>query len=360
MKTGKSLTELAAELDRQNKEKHDYVASTTHLEMKVEDDRTKIGGDAKLKLHVDGHGEFPLREIAHDQIAGRLQIPSKYYDRMRTEAPALLARNVNHWFREKPEARMVRTMDGSARAFLSDRFRPIENYDIGRVTIETLLGMKAKVESAEITEKRMYIKAFAPALTTKIPIVGDVVSAGIIVTNSEVGHGAFKVEPMVMVLRCTNGLIANMASMKRYHVGRRHMEFEEATELFTNATREADDKVLMMKARDIVQGAFQRATFEAIVQKMSDAFQNKITAKVVDAVEVTREKFGLRDEEKDDILQVLIRRGDLSQYGLVDAITEASQRVDDYDRATELERLGGVVLELPQRDWSEIAEAKAA
>lgn len=365
MKTGKSLTELAAELDRQNKEKHDYVASTTHLEMiPTHDHGSGVDHDLKtvplVELKVNGYGQFPLREIAHDQIAGRLQIPSKYYERMRTEAPRLLADNVNHWFKEKPEARMVRTLDGSARAFLSDRFRPIENYDIGRVTVETLLGMKAQVESAEITERRMYIKAFAPGLTTKVPKVNDIVSAGIVVTNSEVGHGAFKVEPMIMVLRCTNGLIANMASLKHYHVGRRHSEFEEATELFTNATREADDKVLMMKARDIVRGAFQRATFEAIVNKMGEAFGNKITGNVVDAVEVTRAKFGLRDEEKDDILQVLIRRGDLSQYGLIDAITEASQRVTDYDRATELERLGGVVLELPQKDWREIAEAKAA
>lgn len=365
MKTGKSLTELAAELDRQNKAKRDFVTPTNDLEMTDASDpadKTEDGTNhnPQLALRVNGYGAFPVRDIAHEQIAGRLQIPQKYYDRMRVESPTLLTQNVNHWFKEKPEHRMVRTLDGEARAFLSNRYRPIENYDIGRVTVETLLGMKATVESAEITDRRMYIKAFAPALTTKIPKVGDVVSAGIIVTNSEVGQGAFKVEPMIMVLRCSNGMIANMASMKNYHVGRSHGEMAEATELFTNATREADDRVLMMKARDIVQGAFQRATFEAIVQRMAAAHENKITGDVVQAVEITRSKFGLRDEEKNDILQVLIRRGDLSQYGLIDAITEASQRVVDYDRATELERMGGTVLELPQRDWSEIATAKAA
>ena len=29
----------------------------------------------------------------------------------------------------------------------------------------------------------------------------------------------------------------------------------------------------------------------------------------------------------------------------------------DYDRATDMERLGGVVLELPKSDWSVISEA---
>lgn len=356
MKTGKSLTELAAELERQSKAKRDFVSPTNDLEIEYAPSHETD----KLGLRVNGFGTFGIRDIAHEQIAGRLQIPQKYYDKMRADAPELLTRNVNHWFKERPEQRMVRTLDGSARAFLSGRYRPIENDDIGRVTIETLIGMGAKVESAEITERRMYIKAFAPALTTKIPTVGDIVSAGIIVTNSEVGHGAFKVEPMIMVLRCTNGLIVNASSMRKYHVGRSHGEAEEATEMFTNATREADDKVLMMKAHDIVKASFQRATFEAVVGRMAQAHANKITGDVVQAVEVTREKFGLREGEKNDILQVLIRRGDLSQYGMVDAITEASQRVEDYDRATELERLGGAVLELGPRDWSVIAEAKAA
>jgi hypothetical protein len=38
----------------------------------------------------------------------------------------------------------------------------------------------------------------------------------------------------------------------------------------------------------------------------------------------------------------------LSQWGLVNAITRTSQDVTDYDRATELERLGGVVLDMAQ------------
>ena len=36
---------------------------------------------------------------------------------------------------------------------------------------------------------------------------------------------------------------------------------------------------------------------------------------------------------------------DLSHYGLVNAVTRASQDIEDYNRATELERIGGVLLE---------------
>lgn len=36
---------------------------------------------------------------------------------------------------------------------------------------------------------------------------------------------------------------------------------------------------------------------------------------------------------------------DFSHYGLVNAVTRSSQDVQDYNRATELERVGGILLE---------------
>jgi len=47
----------------------------------------------------------------------------------------------------------------------------------------------------------------------------------------------------------------------------------------------------------------------------------------------------------------------LSGYGLVNAVTGYSQEVDDYDRATEFEELGGKLLELSSSEWKHLAEA---
>jgi hypothetical protein len=57
------------------------------------------------------------------------------------------------------------------------------------------------------------------------------------------------------------------------------------------------------------------------------------------------------------VLAHLIRGGDLSQWGLVSAVTRFSQDVADYDRATELERIGGRIVELPKADWLRLAAA---
>jgi hypothetical protein len=46
-------------------------------------------------------------------------------------------------------------------------------------------------------------------------------------------------------------------------------------------------------------------------------------------------------------------RNDL--WGLANAVTRSSQDVEDYDQATEMEKLGAKVIELDKRDWNCVA-----
>lgn len=348
MKTGRTLVEMAQELERQKNAKRDFTAPTTHLEV--------IPTNKEVNLKVNGFGEFPINNVAHGQIAARVGIPQKYYDRMVTEAPELLARNVNHWFKAKDEGRMVRTLDGKARAFLSDRYRPLDNYDLGNMafgTIGELGGLR--IESAQLTDTRMYIKAVTERITAEIS-KGDVVQAGIVISNSEVGLGSVKVEPMVYRLVCTNGLIANDHALRKYHVGR-GFEAEIASELFTDATRNQTDKAFWMQVRDVIRNSFKQDVFDRIVNSMKISTTQEIVGDPIKVVEITQKRLGLMDSEKSSVLTHLIKGGDLSKWGLVNAVTRTAEDVESYDRATELERLGGVVLELPAKDWKEIAEA---
>ena len=50
--------------------------------------------------------------------------------------PELLAENVNSWFQREPTQRMVRTLDGTVRAFLSNRYRRIDNLDIAEIVLQ--------------------------------------------------------------------------------------------------------------------------------------------------------------------------------------------------------------------------------
>lgn len=215
MKAGRPIAELAAEIKRQTESKRDFKADTRQLEL-----MRLMGTDRhRYELRVNGHGQFEASDLLHEQIGARLAIPKQYYDRMSQVAPELLIRNVNHWLVSNPERRMVRTLDGRARAFLSERYRPLDNYDLANAVLGKIADIGAEVHSAELTERRLYIKAIFPKIQAEVR-VGDVVQSGVVISNSEVGCGSVRVEPLVFRLSCLNGMIAADSSIRKYHVGR--------------------------------------------------------------------------------------------------------------------------------------------
>lgn len=347
MKTGKSLTELAQELERRAGAKQDIVADTRKLEM-----------TSTAELSIEGMSTLPVNKIAHNQIAARLDIPAKYYDRMLKETPALLAENVNTWMQGRPEKRLVRMLDGNVRAFLSDRYQRIENEQIANVVLPILLeaGADIRVESAEITDSRMYIKAVFPRIQQEVS-KGDIVQSGIVISNSEVGQGAVKIEPLVYRLVCTNGLIVNDASLLTRHVGGRISKEETLMEILSDEAIRADDTAIMLKIRDVVKASFDDVHFGRIVEKMRAAQGDRMKGDVVETVKLLTKKHSLNEFEGDSILRHLIEGADLSRYGLLNAVTRSAQDVESYDRATELETLGGTILEMGRNQWNEYAIA---
>ena len=147
MKQGRTLSELAAELERQHTFKRDFITDTRNLELvphlkSEESSEAGISESLRLKSDTNGTLEFSPTQTTHRQLGTFLGIPAKYYDRMRQDAPALLAHNVNHWFKTQPAERMVRTLDGKARAFLSNRYRRLDNFDLLHAVMPVLAELK--------------------------------------------------------------------------------------------------------------------------------------------------------------------------------------------------------------------------
>lgn len=143
-----------------------------------------------------------------------------YYDKMLEEYPELLAQNVNAWFQREPAVRMVRTIDGTARAFLSNRYRRIDNLDIAGIVLPVLQEMEGMhFESCQLTDSRMYIKVVNTRLEAEV-VPGDIVQSGIIISNSEVGLGSVSIQPLVYRLVCSNGMdeIAALAHTLREEI----------------------------------------------------------------------------------------------------------------------------------------------
>jgi hypothetical protein len=263
MKTGKTLSELAAEIERQHATKKDYVANLDAVTMVAKDNVPTIA--------VEGIGSFGINDIAHNQIAEHAKIDRRYYDRMRREAPELLATNVDHWFRKFPAPQMLRTLDGNVRAMLSPSFQPLDNYDFAGATLPILSQRKLQVMSCEITERRLYIKAVDEKLFRDVPVgykmgdgshqIFDTCAPAIILSNSEVGFGRLVVETGVYTRACTNMCLFSKGGMKRTHVGAKHrltdgMDVQDLDAIMSSATKRKTMEALWMQVRDVLNAAF--------------------------------------------------------------------------------------------------------
>lgn len=350
MKTGLNLVELATEIERQTNAAKDYVATTRALVMERNTDL------------LIGQGEVtPVRasvgDIAHRQIGSFLDIPAKYYDRMRASEPDLLADNVNRWMVRKEGARMVRTLDGRTRAFLSDRYHRIDNWQIASAALPALQERPGLVvRSAQITERKLYLTATLPTLQGEVK-VGDVVEAGLKIENSEVGFGRYTVTPVIYQLKCLNGWKVDIGGFKKTHVGARADVGDETYAMLSDETLEADDKALMLKTRDVVRGLLSEDFFQKTLNRMKESTERRITGDPVKAVEVLSSSFQLREDERGSVLRHLIEGGDLSAWGVGSAVTRAAQDVENWDRDEELQAIGGKIIDLPKSDWTKIAEA---
>lgn len=157
MKSGRTIQEMAAEIQRQGEAKADYMVDTRCLHMEIWDDQPYL-----LALDESGHDlmePLDIQATAHRQLSTYLDIPLKYYEKMRLQDPELLARNVNRWLqRIQPDYRMLRALDGHARAFLSSRYRRLDNYDVAGI-VTPVVGEMPEIQfgSCELTEDFMYL-----------------------------------------------------------------------------------------------------------------------------------------------------------------------------------------------------------
>lgn len=356
MKEGKTLQELAAELERQQLAKKDLIVSTGVLSMDSRDD----GGIALNVMGGQVIQHYDVGEIAHRQIGQFLKIPATYYDRMRREYPQLLTLNANGWFAKMPQAkRMLRTLDGTARALLSDRYRRIDNFEVASAVLPIISRMEgAGVESCELTDSRMYLKVVNPRVTAEIK-KGDIVQAGVLISNSEVGMGSVTVSPLIYRLVCSNGMIAEDGKLRKYHVGRAN-ESREDFSIYRNETIEADDKAFLMKLEDSVKAAVDQARFAAIVDKLRESTEATFQPQQVQqVVELASKEYGFTDSESSGILGHLAAGGDLSLYGLANAVTRQAQDVASYDRSTELEATGYRIITMAPSLWRSLTKERA-
>lgn len=333
------LQGLLTTLERQEDMKNDLIAnSRKHLSF-VNGQLIVI--DKKKKIIFEPTKHF------HKQVADKLDIPKPYYDKMLAEGMSLLDDNVNHWLNDEEKNFLVRTFqDGAgvykntARAFLSDRYGIIDNYQVLVEALDAIkkTGIKVDIINAELSDTRMFLKVVCPSVEVKAKEMlrmyrtaidkGMGVISGFTLQNSEIGAGSFKISPRGLVLACQNGLINTRDELKNVHLG------SKMDQLGFNKNKDvmkANIRLIREQIKHAVKIFLSKEYLTKLIDVYTELGEPKIEAPIEKVIEVVGKAYSINEERKASILRYFVEGGDTRRMGLASAMTREVQDLVDAD-----------------------------
>lgn len=317
----KDLGKLIAELDRLHGLKNDLVLDGSHMSFN-NGLLTINGSEVKLTEYgvTNRDGTYRLERRFIDSMAGRLKIPSKFLRTVHAERTPVFDQLANgmlnditykeadgqyvdgvwqepviHTYPGFQPNSMVRTYSpdegdnpGIARAFLSDRFGIFDNKDVVNAFVQAmsnngLTNDDIKIKSSSVTNDRLVIDVDLPGITQEAgellkgyrspfetswgSVSEPIVSAGLYLTNSEVGTGALAVYPVVNILACSNGMVmTHKREGYRRHLGpQRDVGHVQTSHDYVVAHA----KAVMLDMRDHIQAYLKPGYLAELVAELS-------------------------------------------------------------------------------------------
>lgn len=349
---GMTPDELAQTVLRHASGKQDFLAPSSSL---VYDLDSK---DNSIRVQLPNADSFRLTQNASAQVTDFLNIPRRFATMLQEKAPSLLLDNLNGLsMRSGNGRRMLRTLDGSARAFLSDSYRRIDNEEVFDGIFPAMQRLGATIESCNVSDDYMHIQAVLHRSQGEVR-PGDVVKSGFVISNSEVGRGALSVRPMLWRLVCSNGMIVTEKARRQAHVGGSYLINEDTSWLaLSTETQKAKVRAMVLEMGEYLEAISTGDRFEAILSKMRDAADTPLPAEPKVVVEALAARYDLRANEADSALLAMAEQRDYTRWGLANAVTWIANSSESYDRAVELEAVGGSIMALRGREWSTLANS---
>ncbi|MEU5436498.1 DUF932 domain-containing protein [Streptomyces sp. NPDC020719] len=352
------LADLARILTEQQGRKLDIVAPASALG--VQDGNLTLHGVEPV-IDADGvtdpNGAYRPTDVAEEGVSAKLRIPVGYLRRMRAENLPLYDLNVAGWLEKEPERRfLLRAFKGGsdgpgvARAFLSDSYKMIDNVDLLVAALDGVRqsGHLVKVTGCDLTDRRMYVRVESESVAVQArellrgyrsPYTGQsgdelpLVSAGFLITNSEVGDGAFTITPRAVFRVCDNGLTMTKDTMRAVHLGGKQ---DEGVVKWSGTTQRKMLELITSKCTDAVASFLSRDYVEAKLRDIERAAGRPVTDPVK-TIEVVSKQLSITDTVRDSILSHFIQGGQLTAGGVMQALTSVAQTLPDADAAHELE-----------------------
>jgi hypothetical protein len=379
------LSSLVSILRDQHARKIDVVAPAANFGFR---DAALVVAGVEVMLGEDGvtdpNGTYHPTAPFDGDVADKLRIPVAYLRRLREERPDLYDVNTNGWLRGRHEKRRFLGIDpvtnqahsevitegiagdarsfllrlfrgdegqhGVARALLSDRYAAADNLDVLMSALDGVraAGVEVDVAKADLTDRRMIVKMHAPSIATEAvdllrgyrsPFSGQtgdecpVVFAGLRITNSETGDGRFTITPEVTVQVCTNGMTMTTDMVAQTHIGSR---LDAGVVRWSQDTEQKNLEVVKAKTRDAVATFLSPGYLHDAVARLTRRAGEEVGT-TREAVVALTKPLGYTETQQDLILEHFVRGGQFTRGGVVNAITSASQTVEDGDAAHDMD-----------------------
>ncbi len=289
---------------------------------------------ADLKMTPEGHIELPggtryrMNSVALRGLATMLGLRwNKWFESTSGEERA---EEVNRRFTRTPGEKKIRAWkdregeaQGIARAFLAPSFTPIDDARIFERMHTMMKGLmdEYRFTNVQFTDSTTHYTAVH---VEAFDLNGDRLHPGWHLRNSEVGASALSLDDHWLRLVCTNGLMVRVGGKRSLYRTHRAIEDDQLAAALVIA-------VGRLPERWSITFEWMRAAKRTSVPHPDDA----VAAILGDSAEVPK---ALLEEAQ----RVVLRDGDLTRYGVVQAITlVAHQTNKDPDVRFAMERLAG-------------------
>lgn len=257
------------------------VLSTTINDQLVSGKAMHFGlKDAEIIMKPENSQEGnSLHTKALYQATGRADIPSAYTTHLlgnTTYGKDLLVHNLNTIYGNTTDRFLTRSVEGQIRGFLSDRFRRLDSRPIIESFAKACKNTGALAVEGYSLDTKLMIKAVLPVIYEPVP--NEVLAMGVVLENSDFGHGALSVRTFCLRLWCTNFAIAE-ENMRKVHLGSRL----DDVSFFSQTTHEFDTKTIASAIHDTVSHQLGEAKIESFLAAIKKANEEKIDPKQVSA-----------------------------------------------------------------------------
>ncbi len=263
---------------------------------------------------------YYMHKNAVQQLASKTGIPSKFLTDLvlgneawqRKLGCKVLGDHIEH---DKPQKFFIRTVQGEARAVMSEKYKPINAAPVFAAFKQEAGKHGAIMFDAHLSDLKAYMEVINPELIeVATPNNGTIwIAYGMRISSSDFGAGALSVRTMFWQGMCMNGAVGSR-ELHAVHLGKRLTD-EDFN--FSSETIRKSTDAMVSAVRDVARVTMHANNKQVIVNNIM-----KASSKEVDLTEEVKllPKMGWTKEEADLIHTELMNNN--PEHGLFGAPTK--------------------------------------